>query len=118
MKLSEMTTERSFDVICEITPYLGNIVDDKALMESLKKTVNLGQEASQMAVITAGVAKVNKIIPIVLKGHKVDVYGILSVVFDTSVEAISKQNILKTMLMIRDVVKDKDLIDFFGSCVG
>lgn len=118
MKLSEMTTERSFDVICEITPYLGNIVDDKNLMDSLKKTVNLGNEASQMAVITAGVAKVNKIVPIVLKKHKSDVYGILSVVFDTSIEKISKQNILKTMIMIREIIKDKDLVDFFGSCVG
>lgn len=118
MKLSEMTTERSFDVICEITPYLGNIVDDKILMDSLKRTVNLGQEASQMAVITAGVAKVNKIVPIVLKDHKVDVLGILSIVFDIPVEKLEKQNILKTMMMIRDIIKDKDLIDFFGSCVG
>jgi hypothetical protein len=37
---------------------------------------------------------------------------------EKSVEEIAKQNILKTMSQIKDISKDKELLDFFKSCTG
>ena len=35
MKLSELTTERAADVLCELTPYIANITGDKSLLDEL-----------------------------------------------------------------------------------
>ena len=35
MKLSELSTERAADVLCEVTPYIANITGDKALLDEL-----------------------------------------------------------------------------------
>ena len=53
--------------------------------------------------------------PIILKNRRSDVYGILAVLNEKSVEEIAKQNLLVTMRQIKDVSKDKELVDFFKS---
>ena len=35
MKLSELSTDRAADVLCEVTPYIANITGDKALLDEL-----------------------------------------------------------------------------------
>ena len=40
MKLSQLSTERATDVLCELTPYIANIVEDSALMESLRDAID------------------------------------------------------------------------------
>ena len=118
MKLSEFSTDKAMDVLCEITPYIENIVSDTELIEELKKTINLDNADTLAAKMAVATAKITKIIPILLKNRKNDFYGILSALNEKSVDEIAKQNIIVTAMQIRDVAKDKELLDFFKSCTG
>lgn len=50
--------------------------------------------------------------------HREDTLGILAAVNETTVEAVKKQSVLKTMRQIQEIVKDKDMLDFFKSCAS
>ena len=116
MKISEIKTGKALDVFCELTPYVTNIVTDEALLVELKEAIdfkNANTMAEKMA-LTAG--KITKIIPIILKDHKKDLCGIVGVMNEKTVDEIVEQNTITTMKQIRDIVKDKELLDFFKSC--
>lgn len=118
MKLSQMTTDRATDVLCEITPYVANIVGDEELLAELRNAVDPKEAATQAELMAKGIEKVTKLVPIVLKKRKADVFGILSALNEKTPEEISKQNIIATMAQVREVIKDKELMDFFRSCAG
>lgn len=118
MKLSEMTTDRAMDVLCEITPFIANITADEELLEELRNAIDPKAVKTKAELMVKGVEKITKLIPIVLKKRKADVFGILAALNEKTVEEIGKQNIIATMAQVREVVKDKDLMDFFKSCVG
>lgn len=118
MKISEFSTDKALDMLCELTPYIDNILVDEKLLKTLKEKVKLPKDATRTDLLKVGADKVNKIVPILLKEKRADVLGILAVLNETTAEEIGKQNVLVTAKQIRDAVKDKDLIDFFRSCVG
>ena len=114
MKLSELTTERAADVLCELIPYIANITGDKTLLDELGKKFNTkGKSAAELYVF--GAKKYATLVPILLKDHREDVFGILSVLQETGREEIARQNILSTMKQVRDMFKDKELLAFFRS---
>ena len=115
MKLSQLSTERATDVLCELTPYIANIVEDSELMESLRDAIDTGKVKTKAELIAIGASKATRLVPIILKKRRSDVYGILSVLNEKSVEEIAKQNLLVTMRQIKDVSRDKELVDFFKS---
>ena len=118
MKISEISTDNAMDVLCELTPYVTNIVTDEDLVGELKKAIDF-KEANTMAEKMALTAeKITKIIPIILKNRKNDVFGIVGVLNEKTIDEIAKQNIIVTMKQIRDIAKDKELLDFFKSCTG
>lgn len=116
MKLSELSTERATDVLCEIAPYAMNIMTDEELMDELKAAVDF-KSANTIAEKTAlAVGKLSKILPILLKKRRTELFGILGALNEKPAEAIAKQNIVVTLKQIRDISKDKELLDFFKSC--
>ena len=116
MKISEISTDNAMDVLCELTPYVTNIVTDEDLVGELKKAIDF-KEANTMAEKMALTAeKITKIIPIILRNRKNDVFGIVGVLNEKTIDEIAKQNIIVTMKQIRDIAKDKELLDFFKSC--
>lgn len=118
MKLSEMTTDRAMDVLCEITPCIANITADEELLAELRSAIDPKAVKTKAELMVKGVEKITKLVPIVLKKRKTDVFGILAALNEKTAEEIGKQNIIATMAQVREVVKDKDLMDFFKSCVG
>lgn len=118
MKLSELATDRAVDVLCEISVYVTHIITDGELMGELKKKLKLTGEESRIEAMVMAMEKISKLIPLVLKKHKSDVFGILAATRDVTADDVAKQNIVKTMEQIRDMAKDKELIDFFKSCVS
>ena len=118
MKLSEMTTDRAMDVLCEITPCIANITADEELLAELRNVIDPKAVKTKAELMVKGVEKITKLAPIVLKKRKADVFGILAALNEKTAEEIGKQNIIATMAQVREVVKDKDLMDFFKSCVG
>ena len=78
MKLSKITTDRAMDVLCEITPNVANIVTDEELMTELKKAVDPNDVETKAGLLAKGVERVAKIVPIILKKRKFDMFGILA----------------------------------------
>ena len=117
MKLSELTTESAADVLCEITPHLATIATDEELLEELRRTIDKKGAASKAELLALGIEKVTKLAPLVLKKRRNDVFGILAALNGKDIGDIAKQNFLVTMRQLREIVKDKDLMNFFKSCV-
>ena len=115
MKLSQVNTDKAADVLCEITPYATNIFSDEDLMEELKGALDM-KDANTMAEKIAIISeKISKIVSILLKKRKADLFGIIGALNDKTVEEIGKQNFLITMKQIKEISKDKELVDFFKS---
>ena len=117
MKLSQLTTDRAADVLCELTPYVANIVSDEDLLAEIKKAVDAKDIQNKAQYLAIGAEKITKILPILLKKRKNDVFGILAVINEKNIEEIAKQNILVTLKQAKTAFKDKELIDFFKSCM-
>lgn len=117
MKISELSTDNAADVICRLTPHISAIVSDEDLMTELNKTIDRKdiQNKAQYLIIAAG--KITALIPILLDKRKNDVFGILAAINGKSVDEIKAQNIIVTLEQIKEAVQDKDLIDFFKSCM-
>lgn len=118
MKLSEISTERAADVLCELTPLVDSIITDEDLMQSLSAVVDREQTETmsvgqKMLLVSS---KLGKIVPILMKKRRAEMFGILAVLNEKTPEQISAQNMLVTMMQVRDIVNDRELIDFFRSC--
>lgn len=115
MKLSQVSTDKATDVLCEIAPYATNIFSDEDLMEELKGALDM-KDANTMAEKIAIVSgKLSNIVSILLKKRKEDLFGIVGALNDKTAEEVCKQNFLVTMKQIKDISKDKELVDFFKS---
>lgn len=119
MKISELTTERAADVLCEVSIYALNILSDKELLASLSMQLEgTDGDRTKAEMIAIASEKVAELVPLLLKKHKDDVFGIVAAVNGLTLERVRKQKIIKTMTAIKEMAQDKDLIDFFRSCVS
>ena len=118
MRLSEISTDRAADVLCEVSVYLANIAADEELSEELKHKIDNIDTKTRAEIFALGVEKVTVLMPIILKKHKNDVVGVLAVLNNTTIDTIANQNIMITMAQVKEAVQDKELVDFFKSCVS
>ena len=119
MKISEFTTDKALDVFVEITPYVANIVTCETLQTALSDLANTPAKSlkSSFQQMVFGADVFSRLVPILLSERRSDVYGILAVLNETSVDEIAKQSLFKTVGMIREIFSDKDLLNFFKSFV-
>ena len=115
MKISQLSTDRAVSALCELTPYVESIFVDDDLMEELKTALDFAKAKTMAEQLALILGKFSKIIPILLGKKKNDVFEILAVLNEKTVEQISAQNIIVTMNQIKELSTDKDLIDFFKS---
>lgn len=113
-KLSERSTDECLNTLCEITPYISNIVSDEEIMGNIGKAAPK-KDMTAVGVMMSATGRIVKTAPLLLKTHREDVYQILAILGETTVDAISKQNFMVTLAQIRAVCKDKVLLDFFKS---
>ena len=118
MKFSELTTENALDVFCEVIPYLEHIVADEELVSELKKEVNITDDTTNVEKTAMVFSKLSVLAPIVFKKRRDDVLGLLAAVNNVSIEDVRKQNFIKTMLQLRELIGDKVFLDFFKSFVA
>lgn len=114
MRLSDLTTDRAAEVLCEIAPCIASITGDKALLDTLRDAIPRGATAAEIC--ATGARKVSEIIPVLLRDHRNDLFTLLAVLNETSAESIAVQNVLVTIKQCRDLFADKDLLAFFKSC--
>lgn len=115
MKISELTTDRAADVLCEASIYISNICSDKELMAEISKDLNLKGDESTLEHIMILANKVSALSPLVFKHHKNDIFGIVAVFNGVTAADVGKQNIMITMAQIKDLFDDKEFKDFFTS---
>lgn len=113
MKISEFSTDKAANVLCEVSVYALNICEDEQLIGMIREKIE-GAE-TQAELYTATIKKLSSLIPLLLDKHKQDVYGILATIYESNIETIAQQNILITMRQIKEIFQDKDLMDFFTS---
>lgn len=114
---SELGTDEALDVALEIAQPIANLVEDEQLAEELRRAMPKG-EATRVAMMRFGLAKIVKILPIVLKDHRADAYAILSPFNGLAVEEIGKQNFLITCNQVAALLNDKGFVDFFKLYLG
>lgn len=114
-KISELTTDNAVDVICEIIPYVEEIITDEELMGEVRKKLDLSEGANKMEFYYALIGKISRIAPILLKKRKNAIYGILAAFNEVSVESMGKQNFIITLKQITELVKDKQVVELFTS---
>lgn len=125
MKLSELGTDKALDVLCELTPYASSIMEDGEILSALGDFMSQsadakGAEENDASTAEKGIRMFGgmvKNIPLLLKTHRHDMYGILSVLNEKSTAEIASQPVGETIRQIKDVFRDSELMDFFRSSV-
>lgn len=129
MKLSELSTDRALDVLCELTPYVSSIFGDEKVIvaldgampkkkdagESKKKKTDAPDDAGSFSVGVRTMSGLVGIAPLLLKTHRPDVYGILAVLNEKTVQEVASQPVGDTIRQVKDVFRDSELLDFFKS---
>lgn len=115
MKLSELSTDRALDVLCELTPYISNIASDDSVVGAVGKIVNTDKDINLYGKVLMLVERMGEIVPVLLKTHRPDVYGILSVMNERPVSEIASQKLLDTMEQVRGLFRDEEFMAFFKS---
>lgn len=119
MKISQFSTECALDKLCEIVPYADSIMGDDEFVRVFKEKVNpTGENITTAAWMLLGMRKASKLVPVLLKRHRDDVYAILAILNSCTVEEIKAQNIITTMMQLREISKDEELVAFFSSCAA
>lgn len=118
IKINEVSTDKTLDLICDLTPWVSEIMEDKQVVKLLSEKVKLGQNASEekvkSTVITTTIQKITGLIPLMLKEHREAIYNILSLLNEKTVDEIRSQKALVTINEIKEIIMDKDLLDFFS----
>lgn len=115
MKLSELSTDRAADVLCELAPYVGNITNDETVVNTIGKVIENGQELNRYGQVMMLMGRIGEFVPLLLKEHRPDVYGILSVMNERPVAEIAAQRLMETMRQVKELFKDEDFMAFFKS---
>lgn len=120
MKISELSTDKGLDVLVELTPYVANIATSESLNREIRKLAEtkVADLKSRLQQIVFGADMYSRLIPILLKERRNDVYGIIAVLNEKPVDEIAGQNIMQTIAQIREIFSDRDFLDFFKSFVG
>lgn len=113
MKLSQINTNELCDVICELTEPIANITADQELFNVLKDTMGLNGKESMAEKMTVGAKKFTKLMPILLNDHRKDVFKILSIVNDKTIEEIEAQKGIETIKQAKEAFKDEELLELF-----
>lgn len=115
MKLSELSTDQALDALCELTPYVSNIVSNEAMVGVVGKVIEGAETLNVFGKALVLTERIGEIVPVLLKTHRPDIYGILSVVNQKEQKEIADQPAAETIRQVRELFGDRDLLAFFAS---
>lgn len=115
MKLSELSTDQALDALCELTPYVSNIVSDEKMVDVVGKVIENAETLNVFGKALVLTERIGEIVPVLLKTHRPDIYGILSVVNQKEQREIAAQPAAETIRQVRELFGDRDLLAFFTS---
>jgi len=114
MRLSQLGTDKALDVLCEITPYVVNITSDEKMLEPFSSVID-SKNTVRIKQFVMVMERYSTAIPILLKTHRPDIYGILSILNEKPVKEIAAQKLIDTMKQTKELFEDEELMDFFKS---
>ena len=117
MKLSEITTDKALDVLCEITEPICNITTDKKLLDALKVKTHFEEKPTSAQLLTIGVNQLISLVPILFKEHKLDCLQILASINGRTLEEQKTRSFKSTIMDLKELLNDEDFHVFFKSCV-
>ena len=113
MKISEMNNDQACDAIVRLTNPVSNITDDPKLEPLLQELAENGGKADVSALKIFS-SMLPKVVPLLLKDHKNDLYEIISILSDKQRSEIGKMKLGETIAVLKESI-DEDLISFFKS---
>lgn len=106
-----MRTDVAFDKLCDTLPIIKGIVDkakaDPAILEQLKAAATAKSRLDYLVAV-----------PPILKSCKDEVFAMLAVWNEMSVEDIAEQPISTTIKQVMDIFTDGDVMSFFSLAQG
>ena len=110
MKLSEMTNDQAAEALIELSIPVGNICDS----EDFTAIVDEYKEIKDIPVIQAIGRMLPKILALLLRTHKKDVYQIIGILNNCPAGKVAKMNFGETVRLVRSSY-DEVLHGFFTS---
>ncbi len=117
MKLFQLSTDQALDTMCELAPYIGNIANDETVVGTIGKVMEDVEELNRYGQFMLLAGRIGEFTPLLLKTHRADVYGILSVMNERTVAEIAAQKLIDTIRQVRELFQDEDFLTFFRSSV-
>lgn len=114
MKLSDLTTDETLDVLCEITPCVERIVKDEGIINTIGTAVDT-KGMTKTGVLMAGLDRIGAMVPLLLRDHRADLYHILGAVNRIDPAEIAAQKLTVTLTQIDEAIHDEELLTFFRS---
>ena len=113
MKLSEIKTDNSADVLCELVPLVESLALDETVQREIVNMFEKAEETSVGDIVKFAATTAVKLIPDLLKNKRKEIYKILAILNDKKPEEIAEQKFLETVKQIKEAVKDEELISLF-----
>lgn len=112
LDLNKLNTGEGIDLLAEIVEPISNIIDNEELLDKIYTLIPSEDEKVNPIKFMVGVGK---IVPKILRENKKDIFTILSVFNQKSVEEIETRPVSETIKEIATLFKNKDIINFFSS---
>lgn len=117
MKLSEMTNKEAMRVTIKLLPIIKNIITDRELLKIWYKEIKLELGMTEQEIkLEKGLYATEKIldlVPYVVENHESDMYKLLSILNNKSVEEVENQSFAETIAQITESLNDEGLAKLF-----
>lgn len=104
-----MRTEDAIDKLCDIAPIIADI-GDKAKNDQEFKDFMAGYSKAK-----DNRTFVLRVLPVLVKNYKEDMYSILSIWTEKSIDEIKEQSLGVTIKELKAIFEDEDIRAFFSS---
>lgn len=122
MKLSEMTSEQGVDVLIRLTPVITGLLSDSEFISEvtgiLADKSEDGKELRAEDYLSRGIEKINNLAFLLFRKKRDALFEIIGAVGGKSAAQVASQSFIVTLSEARDILRDKDLINFLKSCAG
>jgi len=110
MKLSEMTTDQTADVLVQIAPDIEILMSDGELIDKIQ---NRAKSNDKSEATKLGMAVALNVATHLLKNHRESTWNIVGALNSKSAADVAAQSFPATLSQIVEIISDKDLMDFF-----
>ena len=108
--LLDNSNEKNAELLLRVAEPALRIADDEKMHEAIEGLKSLKTKSDFLQ--TMGLLR---FVPIILKGHKEDLYQIVAALTDKTVKEVSEQSTRETIKVVQRFLKDDDIASFFSS---